>query len=112
MAFKYFKTFESGDIADGGVFEKSWEADEDVKIKRVYIVEKDGAALTKSTFYWKIKEMVLTHPVVPASVLGPDILTNPELAIAFVKGRKLTFTFKNLQGATVRLFIVFECWEP
>ena len=112
MAFKYYKTYEKDDVAQNGTLEGSWEADEHIKIKRVHIVEKTGLSLPKSTFYMKIKERVYTHSVVPASVLGPDILVSPELDIPFSKGEKLAFTFKNLEGANRSVFISFESWEP
>lgn len=110
--FKYYKTFEKDSIADGAVFEDSWTADEAVKIKRIHIVEKGDLSLTKSTFYFKIKGRVYTHPTVSANILGPDILVSPVLDIPFAKGEKLDFTFKNLEGADRSVFISFECWEP
>jgi len=112
MVFKYYRTFEKDGIADGGTLEDSWQADEDLKIKRVHIVEKTGLSLPKSTFYMKIKERVYTHAVVPASVLGPDVLVSAELDIPFSKGEKLVFTFKNLEGAARSVFVTFESWEP
>jgi hypothetical protein len=108
MAFKYFKTFEKDNLADAAVYEDSWTADEDLVIKRVYIKNKDGSAFTDSTFYFKISEIVYTHPLVPAAILGPDVLVTPVLDIPFASGQKLDFTFKNLEGATISLFVVFE----
>jgi len=108
MAFYYFKTFEKDSLADGDVYEDTWTADEDLVIKRIFIKNKDGSALTDSTFYFKIVGEVYTHPLVPAAILGPDVLVSPVLDIRFVKGAKLEFTFKNLEGVTISLFVVFE----
>jgi len=112
MAFKYFKTFEKDTLADGSTFEDSWTADEDLVIKRVYIKNKDGSALTDSTFYFKISENVYTHPLVPAAILGPDVLVTPVLDIPFTSDQKLEFTFKNLEGTTISIFIVFDTHSP
>jgi len=112
LAFKYYKTFEKDSIGDGATLEDSWQADEDLKIKRVHIVEKTGLSIPKSTFYMKIKERVYTQAVVPANVLGPDVLVSAELDIPFKKGEKLAFTFKNLEGAARSVFVTFETWEP
>jgi len=108
MPFYYFKTFEKDSLADGDIYEDTWTADEDLVIKRIFIKNKDGSALTDSTFYFKIVGEVYTHPLVPAAILGPDILVSPVLDIPFVKGAKLDFTFKNLEGVTISLFVVFE----
>jgi len=47
---------------------------------------------------------------VPASILGPDILVSPILDLPFKTGESLDFTFKNLEGATIDIFISFEAW--
>lgn len=106
--FKYFKTFEKDGIANGATYEDDWTADEDLVIKRVYIKNKSGAELNKSTFYFKVSENVYTHPVVPVSIVGENILVSPILDIPFKKGQKLAFTFKNLEGTDVDVFICFE----
>jgi len=36
------------------------------------------------------------------------VLVTPVLDIPFAAGQKLDFTFKNLEGATISLFVVFE----
>jgi len=108
MPFKYFKVFEKDAIAAGLTYEDSWDADEDLTLKRVYVARKDGIALTASTLYLKVKDRVHTHPVVPASILGPDVTLTPVLDLHFARGEKLTFTFKNLEGATISIYIAFE----
>jgi hypothetical protein len=112
MVFKYYKTFEKTSLSDGAEYSDTWDLDEDLILKHVYITRKDGAALTASTFYMKIKDRVYTIAVVPASVLGPTVMANPQLDIAAAKGEKLAFTLKNNEGATINIFITFECWSP
>ena len=112
MVFLYYKTFEKDDIADADKYEDSWTLDEALKIKRVHIVEKAGTTLTKSSFYFKDKKKVRTHAVVPANVLGPDILVTPILDLVEIAAEKIDFTFENHQGSPVSVFISFECWEP
>jgi len=106
---KYYKTFEYDGIAAGDTRTATWTAEEDLKIKRVHIIEKSGATLRKSTFYLKIGGRVFTHEVVPASVLGPDILVSPELNIPFGKAETLSFTLKNGESAAISVWVVFEC---
>lgn len=112
MGFKYFKHFDKDGVADGATHEDTWEADEDLVLKRIYLARKDGSPFTKSTFYLKIKERVYTHKVVPCAVLGPDRRLTPELNIPFNKGEKLAFTLKNLEGAAQDVMETFECWSP
>jgi len=108
MVFKFFKTFEHDGIADGTTVSDSWVADEDFIIKRVFIRRKDGYALHKSTYYFKIADRVFTRELVCAGVLAEDALITPILDIPFSKGEKLDYTFKNLEGTTIDIFIIFE----
>jgi len=110
MGFLYYKTYEKDSIADGGEFGDKWTADTNLVLKRIHIKRKTGEALTKSSFYLKIHERVHTHPIVPASILGPDILVSPILDLPFKTGESLDFLFKNLEGATIDIFISFEAW--
>jgi hypothetical protein len=112
MGFKYYKTFSYDSLANGASYSDTWDLDEDLILKRVHIMRKDGAALTASTFYLKIKDRVYTLSVVPAAVLGPTVLANPQLDIAAAKGEKLAFTFSNAEGTAISVFITFECWSP
>jgi len=106
--FAFHRTFEYDGLADGAKFEDSWVADKDYVIVRVHIRRKDGYALHKSTFYWKIGDRVFTRPVVPAGILAEDALISPVLNVPFTKGEKLDFTFLNLEGATIDVFITFD----
>jgi hypothetical protein len=112
MVFKYFKTFEKTSVAAGAEATDSWDLDEDLIIKRVWIVEKGGSALLNSTFYLKIKDRVYTLAVAPANVLTPSNAVRYTLDIAAAKGEKLAFTFKNGETSAVNVFITFECWSP
>jgi len=112
MGFAYYKTFEKDSLADGATYEDSWVADEDLILKRILIKNKDGSALTKSTFYFRIFMNVYTHPVVPAAILGPDNFLAPVLDIPFRNGQKLELTFKNLEGAAIDIFISIETHRP
>jgi len=109
--FAFYKTFEKDGLADGATHEDSWVPDRDLSLKRLHIKRKDGAALTASTFYFKVAETVYTHAIVPAAILGPDIMLSPVLEIAITKGQRFDFTFKNLEGVTINLFISIEAWE-
>jgi len=108
MPLYYFRTFEKDALADGATWSDSWVAPEDLKIKRIYIRRKDGYALHKSKFYLKIHERVYTREFVVAGILAEDALISPVIDLTFSKGEKLDFTFTNLEGASIDLYIVFE----
>ena len=110
--FKYFKTFEKKALGDGTSYEDTWRADENLKIKRVFIIEQGGTVLRKSTFYYKVKERVHTHALVPCNVLGEDRRLTPELDFKLDDGETLAFTLVNHEGAAKDFFVVFEAWEP
>lgn len=109
MALKYFKTIEKDSLTTGSSWTDDWTPDEDLVIKRIYLINKAGKAFTTSTFYLKIDEDVYTRSVVPAYVLGPDKLISPDLDINVSAHQKISWTFKNNEGETVSLFLVFEC---
>ena len=109
---KYFKTFEKAALADGATWEETWTPDENLKIKRIHIIEKGGSVPRKSTFYYKVKEAVYTHSVVPCNVLGETVQITPELNFPLGSGQTLAFTLKNQEGAAKDFFVVFEAWEP
>jgi len=111
MGLKFYKTFEYDGVAVGDTRTATWTVDVSVVIKRVHIIEKGGTTLRKSTFYFKIAERVFSREVVPASVLGPDIMVSPVLNIPFRAAETLAFTFKNNEAASVDIWITFECEE-
>lgn len=110
MKFKYFKTIEKDSLADGATWSDDWDIDIALILKRIYLVNKDGTAFTDSEFYLKIVEDVYTHSVVPAAILGPDKEISPELDISVAAKSKISWSFENNEGATVDLYLVFECW--
>ena len=112
MAFKYYKYFEKDSMADGATYDDTWYPDTDIKLKRIHLARKDGAAFTKSTFYLKVKETVYTHPTIPCIVLSPDALTSPVLDIPVPAKQVIAFALKNLEGTTISVMITLECWEP
>jgi hypothetical protein len=112
MVFKYFKTFEVSSLSANAEYSGSWDLDEDLVIKRIWIVEKGGSSLLNSSLYLKIKDRVYTLDRVPARVLLPDVARSYTLDIGAVKGEKLAFTFRNGESSAVNLFISFECWSP
>jgi hypothetical protein len=111
-AFAYYKYFEKDSLADGATYDDSWVADENLILKRIHIMDKAGAALTKSTFYLKVGPDVYTRTVVPAQLLPPGVEDSPVLDITFANGVALNFTFKNLEGAAKSIMICFEVWRP
>lgn len=107
---KYFKTIEKDSLAAAGSWSSDWTPDIDLVIKRIYLKNKDGSAFTDSSFYLKISELVYTHSIVPAAILGPDREISPELNIPVSAHEKVAWTLKNNEADTVSLFLVFECF--
>jgi hypothetical protein len=108
VPFKYYRTFEHDSIASGASVSDSLVADENLVIKRVHLARKDGGAFTASTFFFKIGDRVFTREVAPAVVFGRNVDVTADLSIPFSKGEKLNYTFKNLEGATISIFVYFE----
>jgi hypothetical protein len=108
MPFKFYKTFEHDNVADGTTVSNSWTAEENYIIKRIHIIRKDGASLTKSTFYFKIGDRVFTREIVPANIFRERVDISPEINITFSKSEKLDYIFKNQEGTAISIFIVFE----
>jgi len=109
--FKYFKYFDKDSVGVGLTYEDTWRPDENLVIKRIHITRKDGAAFTKSTFFFKVADVVYTHPQVLCKNLGPDILTSPVLDIPISAGQTFAFIFKNLETAAVDVVIQLELWS-
>jgi hypothetical protein len=107
--FYYWKTFEEDSLADAATYSDDWDVDEALTIRRIYLKNKDGSALTDSTFYLKISEDVFTRSIVPAAILGPDKEVTPELNIPVNAKERISWDFKNQEGKTISLFLVFEC---
>jgi hypothetical protein len=111
-AFAYYKYFDIDNLADGASYSDSWVADENLVIHRIHIMDKAGAALTKSTFYLKVGPNVYTRAVVPAALLPKGADASPVLDISFPLGQSLEFTLKNLEGSAKSIMICFEVWRP
>jgi len=106
---RYFKTIEKDSLADTDSWTDDWTPDEDIVIRRIYLKNKDGSAFTDSTFYLEIAGVPFTRSIVPAAILGPDREVSPEIDVPVNAHQKIAWTFKNNEGATVSLFLVFEC---
>jgi len=112
MIFKYYRNFEKDGLADTAKWEESWTADQDLTLKRIYLARKDGASFTKSKFYLKVAEAVYTRPVVPAELVGSDLLVSPELNIPVKNCQPVSWTLENLEGVSIDVWLTFEVWTP
>jgi hypothetical protein len=111
MAFGFWKVFSLDSIAAGTSKSDSWTPDKEYIIKRIYVVNKSGSALTASTFTLAQAGFAYTQPEVPARLLSPDNYLNPELNLR-IAPTKLDFAVKNGETATISVFVVFEVWTP
>lgn len=110
MKFKCYKTFEKDAIAHGTKVDEAWTADEDYIIKRFWIVEKGGRMLWPSRVYLKVKDKVLTHPYISARLLMPDVAKDLVFDVEFKKGEAFAYTFENLEGAPISIYLKLELW--
>ncbi|RLE49031.1 MAG: hypothetical protein DRJ18_00700 [Candidatus Methanomethylicota archaeon] len=108
MAFKEFYTLESGDVADGGNWSNEYKPDENVVIKRIYVVEKSGRRMYASYLTIQVENTAITHDKIPPSVLGTDRSNAVDLDIALKAQQKVRFSFENHEGVTVNFFLVLE----
>jgi len=110
MAFAFFKVFSLDNIAAGTSKSDSWTPDKAYTIKRIYVQNKAGSALTASTFTMSQAGFSFTQPEVPARLLSPDNFLNPELNLS-IAPTKLDFAVKNGETASISVFVVFEVHE-
>ena len=111
MAFNKFQTIDIGSVAAGATAEKSWEADDDYTIHRIYVVEKTGASINAVEVTIRLDDTLLSRDYVPAVILSPGHVNNPAIDIAFKKGQKITFGVKNNEAAARSLYAVLELWS-
>jgi len=108
VTLRYFKSINTGDISDGNSVTKSWTPDSDVKIKYLFISDRNKTDLAASQVWFEFGSgNVLTKDYVPASILGNSVLTAVPLDVEVKKGSKITIKVTNGEGTTINVDIVF-----
>jgi len=104
----YFKTLNTGSIADGSYAEKEWTPDRDIVIKKMMMNERAGTAGNNTQVYISIADVPYTKDFVPAAVIGnnPEYCWKPDLKVP--KGAKIYIKVTNNEGAAKDWDIVFE----
>jgi hypothetical protein len=110
--FAFTKRFDTGSLASGATYEKTWTSTEPLILHRVYIQSVDGTDLTKSLFWLRIDKDVITLDDAPVLFLGADPLTNEPLDLELKQGSEVNFIFKNLEGSEKQVYITFELFRP
>ena len=104
----YFKTLNTGDIADGSYAEKTWTPDTDIVIKKVLLVERSDISLSNAQVYISIAGTPYTLDYVPGSAIGQDLeyCWKPNLEVS--KGSEIYFKVTNNTGSSINVDIVIE----
>ncbi len=108
MPLKYLVTRSIGTIAAGGTGEDTWTPDEDVHIKRIYIVERSDQSLSNVDAYVKIGEDVLTKPSAPASLFGQDKVYAIDVDRDVPKGMTVYVKLQNNLSSSINVVVVYE----
>jgi hypothetical protein len=111
VAFNKLQTIDIGSVAAGATTEKSWEADGDYTIHRIYVVEKTGAGINAVEVTIRLDGTLLSRDYVPASILSIGHVNNPVMDVALKKGQEITFGIKNNETAARSLYVVLELWS-
>jgi len=104
----YFKTLNTGSIANGDYAEKTWTPDRDITIKKMVLVERSDISLSGAQVYISIADVPYTKDFVPGSVIGQDLeyCWKPDLRVS--KGSEIYVKITNNTGSTINVDIVFE----
>jgi hypothetical protein len=111
VAFNKLQTIDIGSVAAGATTEKSWEADGDYTIHRIYVVEKTGASINAVEVTIRLDETLLSRDYVPAVILSPGHVNNPVMDVALKEDQKITFGIKNNETGARNLYVVLELWS-
>jgi len=107
MPIKYFKSFNTGSIADGAYKEVTWTPETDVHIKYLLVSEQGGAALRKATMYMTIAGEVITKDFVTLHTLGDQRNVALDLDIDVAKGAKIYIKITNNTGSAINCDLTF-----
>ncbi|MBW2562378.1 MAG: hypothetical protein JRE40_16220 [Deltaproteobacteria bacterium] len=104
----YFKTLNTGSIANGSYAEEEWTPDRDIVIKKMMMNERTGTVGNNTQVYVAIADVPYTRDYVPAAVIGntPEYCWKPELRVA--KGAKIYLKVMNNEGDAKNWDIVLE----
>jgi hypothetical protein len=110
VPFAKWVTVNIGSVAAGATTEASWEVDGDFTLRRILFIEKTGASIRAVEVTFRVDAAGYTEDVVPAHILDPSNVLNPELNIKLTKGQKVVFGIRNAEAAARNLYAVLELW--
>jgi len=114
MRFYRFKLINVGSLSAGGSTEKSWTADEDYTIKRIYAVETTETAvgLQFLTATLRVDDYTFTTDSIPLSMLDGYKNQVPEIDVNFAKGRTFYASVTNNHSSSaISCYLVLELWK-
>jgi len=114
MPFFAFKTIDLGSISAGGNVEKTWTADDDYIVKRMYIVETSetavGLQFLKVTFW--IDNTPYAKDFVNAYLFGGRPNQQIELDLPLGKGKTFKISVTNIHpSSSISAHVVLELWK-
>jgi len=105
---RILKTFIKENLADTGIWEDTWKADDNYKIYYIYVIRGDALAWTKSLVTLWIEDEAITSENVPVSLLGVDMFTALPIGEEIKKEQEFKWSLKNQEGATIDVFLVLD----
>jgi len=108
MGKKYWKVLDLGEIAAGGSSSKSWTADNDYILNKMWAVEVNDESLSNVTATIKVAEEYETKDAIPLSSLGQDLETAWKPKVEISKGQKISITATNNYTASRTVKICLE----
>jgi len=115
MPLKVFKIIDVGDISAGGTVEKTYTAEDDYIIKRMYIVEttETPVGLQYITFTFWVDNVPYTKDKVNAKLFEGYTNQVPELNIDFSRGKTFRISLtNNHSSSTIKVQVILELWSP
>jgi len=108
MPIWYIKSINTGSISSGSSVTKDWSPDSAVKIKYIFLVDRNKTDLAASQFWIEFGSgNVFTKDYAPCSIFGNSKLNGLELDVTVPTGSKITMKVTNGEGTTINVDIVF-----
>lgn len=106
---RYFKSLNTGSIANGSYGEVVWTPDRDVVIKKMMISDRSDLSIAGAQVFISIADVPYTKDYVPASVIGsdPEYCYKPDIPVP--KGAQIYVKITNNAGYSINCDVVFEC---
>jgi len=110
----YYKYIDLGTITAGSTVSNSWSADDDYKIKRIFVVETTGTKVGVRflTATLRIDSYVFTKDKVNLDLFEGKSNQVPVLDFPFTKGKTFYYSVTNNHGTdSISAVMILELWK-